>query len=413
MKRLKVLSLGIAASAALLSGPALAKPQVGDIVAGLYICTFKSGTTGLQSQAAAAAREAGGRVTHVYSRLFSGFALRASAAGKDRMVMNRAQVSSCVAARWVGLPEGESQTTARFNPGRPGGGDGGGGGGGGGGGKPDKGGSSETVPWGVAKVGVGTASSATVWVLDTGIDMDNPDLTVSPSTANGGLSTSFLTSDTLGGLASGPFNVPDDYNGHGTHVAGTIGAKQNGIDVVGVAPGVQLVSVRVLDSVGVAPDAVVLDGLDYIAAKAGIGDVVNMSLSADPGSTILNAAVLNLANSGVYVVVAAGNDSIDVDASAVSPANQNASMLYTVSAIDKRDRMASFSNYGLSVDYAEPGVGIVSLAIGGGTAKKDGTSMAAPHLSGILATTGNGNVGDGGLIKGDKDGNPDTIGVLP
>lgn len=407
MNRLKGLSLGLVVSAVLVSGPALAKPKVGDVVAGLYICSFKSGTTGLQSQAAAAAREAGGRVTHVYSRLFSGFALRASAAGKDRMVMNRAQVSSCVASRWVGLPEGESQTAARFNPGRPGGS------GGGGGGKPGNGGSTETVPWGVAKVGVGTASTATVWVLDTGIDMDNPDLEVSPSIANGGLSTSFLTSDTLGGLAPGPFNLPEDYNGHGTHVAGTIGAKQNGVDVVGVAPGVQLVSVRVLDSVGVAPDAVVLDGLDYIAAHAGMGDVVNMSLSADPGSTILDQAVVDLANSGVYVVIAAGNDSSDVDDSAVSPANQNASMLYTVSAIDKRDRMASFSNYGLSVDYAEPGVAIVSLAIGGGTAKKDGTSMAAPHLSGILATTGNGNVGDGGLIKGDKDGNPDTIGVLP
>ena len=387
--------------ASFLMAPAALAQSVGDPVPDTFICTLINGPVSATYEANRAANEAGGRVLHTYSRIFDGFALRVSDRAIDTLVERNPTITGCSQAVYVGLPDAGAAARGAPKP------DGGGGkrdngGGGGGGGKPGGGGGSDqTVPWGVARVGTGTPNGNVAWVVDTGVDVDNPDLNLVGS-------AEFLTAETFGGNA----NSVDDLNGHGTHVAGTIAAIDNTIGVVGVAPGAPVYSVRVLDSLGVAPDSDVAAGLDFVAANASAGDVVNLSLTADQGSTILDAGVQALADGGVFVVMAAGNSGVDVDTLSVSPAYNNGTNLFTVSAIDKRSNLASFSNYGASVDYAEPGVRILSLAPGGGTTNKDGTSMAAPHLSGILLVTG-GSVGADGQVKRDKDGTAEDVGVLP
>lgn len=387
-----------AVSAFIATQPAGAQ-QIGDPVPNTFLCTFKPGPITATYAANMAVQATGGRLLHVYSALLNGFAIRASAQAIAQLLDKDLDLSSCTQAHYVGLPDGEAGATAMPSRGGPPGSGGGGGGGNGGSG------SGETIPWDIQRVGgPGTPNGRLAWVVDTGVG-PNTDLVI-----NGGLSRSFLTGDTLGGNTVSYA----DFNGHGTHVAGTIAAiRGNGIGIAGVAAGATVVSVRVLDSLGVAPDTDVLAGLNYVATAGTAGDVVNLSLNADPNSTVLDQAVVNLAAIGFHVVMAAGNDNVDVDIRKVSPADQNGTGLYTVSASDKRDRKASFSNYGGSVDWAEPGVGIVSLVPNStGTTSKDGTSMAAPHLSGILLT-GNATVVSGGTVSGDRDGSPDPIGVLP
>lgn len=389
--------LALCGASLFFASPASAQ-SIGDPVPNTFVCIFVRGPVSTTYEATRAADEARGQILHLYRTIFKGFSIRASATAVDNMVARNPLISDCRQATYVGLPD--AGTAARGAPRPDGGGGGPGGGGGGGGGPKGGGGSDQTTPWGVAAVGIGTPNGRTAWVVDTGVDVDNADLNLVGS-------AEFLTAETLGGNA----NSVDDLNGHGTHVAGTIGAIDNTSGVVGVAPGAPIYSVRVLDSLGIAPDSDVAAGLDFVAENAAVGDVVNLSLVADPGSTILDDGVNALANAGVFVVMAAGNDGADVDATNVSPAYNNGNYLFTVSAVDKRSNLASFSNYGTSVDYAEPGVRILSLAPGGGTATKDGTSMAAPHLSGILLVTG-GSVGDGGAVKRDKDGTAEQIGVL-
>lgn len=380
-----------------LVAPAAFSQTIGDAVPDTYICTLVQGPVSTTYEANRAANQAGGKVLHTYRNIFNGFAIRIPEPALEKLIEGNPRITGCTQATYVGLPD--AGTAARGAP-RPDGGGGPGGGGGGGGGG-NGGGSDQTTPWGIARVGIGVANGRTAFVVDTGVSNTTGDLNVIQR-------KEFLTSETFGGNA----NSVDDLNGHGTHVAGTIGAIDNAVGVVGVAQGAPIYSVRVLDSVGVAPDSDVAAGLDHVMGVASAGDVVNLSLVADPGSTVLDAGVYALAEIGVYVVMAAGNDGVSVDSNAVSPAYNNATNLFTVSAVDKRDNLANFSNYGASIDYAEPGVRILSLTPGGGTTNKDGTSMAAPHLSGILLTTGGG-IGDGGAIKRDKDSTAEQVGVLP
>jgi subtilisin family serine protease len=259
----------------------------------------------------------------------------------------------------------------------------------GGGGDPPPSGNQAT-PWGITRVG-GAASGAgkTVWIIDTGVDQDHPDLNVDTNR-----STSFVS--------RGKFSK-DDENGHGTHVAGTVAAIDNDRDVVGVAAGATVVGVRVLDRSGSGSYSWIIAGVDYVAANAGNGDVANMSLGGG-GSTALDNAVRAAANGGVRFSLAAGNES--QDASNVSPARANGNNIYTVSAIGQNDCLASFSNFGSPVDYAAPGVGVESLKRGGGTVVYSGTSMAAPHVAGLLLL---GTVRSDGVACNDPDNNPDPI----
>lgn len=253
--------------------------------------------------------------------------------------------------------------------------------------------SSQVVPWGISRVGgPQNGTSLTAWVIDTGIDYNHADLNVDTARA-----ANFVTR----GKSSAT-----DGNGHGTHVAGTIAALDNGIDVVGVAAGATVVPVRVLDNSGSGFYSWVIAGIDHVAANAAPGDVANMSLGGG-ASTALDSAVINAANQGVLFAVAAGNDSVNAVNS--SPARANHPNIFTVSAINSSDTFASFSNYGNPpVDVAAPGVNIESTAKGGGTVVYSGTSMAAPHVAGLLLLRGT-NLNASGTANNDPDGNPDPI----
>lgn len=237
---------------------------------------------------------------------------------------------------------------------------------------------------------VGVEVDAGVAIVDSGIDLDHPDLNVA-----GGVNCA--TDGTS----------PDDLNGHGTHVAGTVGAMDNDINVVGVAPGARLYAVRVLDAAGSGEFSNAICGLDWILEHAGEIDVVNMSFggeapegSCSDGS--LHQAICEVIAAGMTVVVAAGNggsDSVGDDAADLAPASFDE--VITVSAIvdmdgkpggggfghflwGPEDSLAHFSNRGADVDIAAPGVSILSTWPSGQN-YSDGTSMAAPHVAGAAA----------------------------
>jgi subtilisin family serine protease len=247
----------------------------------------------------------------------------------------------------------------------------------------------QSTPWGITRIG-GAASGVgkVAWVIDSGIDMDHPDLNVDTQRA-----ATFLGSNT----------TPDDQNGHGTHVAGTIAALDNSVGVIGVAPGAKVVPVRVLDRRGSGAISGVIAGVDYVAANAAAGDAANMSLGGGI-STALDQAVLNAAAKGIKFALASGNESRNADTS--SPGRVNGTNIYTISAMDKNNVWASFSNYGAAVDYCAPGVSIYSTYKGGGYATLSGTSMATPHVAGILLLT---TIKTDGYVINDPDGNPDPI----
>jgi len=228
--------------------------------------------------------------------------------------------------------------------------------------------SGEITPWGVSSVGGGIeASDKTAWIIDSGIDMTHPDLNIDYAR-----SITFVK-----GTSS-----PSDEFGHGTYVAGIIGAiKGNGIGLVGVAAGAKLVAVRVLDKDGNGTIAAMVAGIKYVAENGKPGDVANISFEVGTSIEIDNA-VKAAASKGILFAIAAGNGAVTVTS---SPARVNGDNIYTVSAIDKNNKLASFSNFGkLTVDFCAPGVEIKSTSIGGGYTTVNGTSMAAPHMAGLL-----------------------------
>jgi len=274
-------------------------------------------------------------------------------------------------------------------------------------GKPNKGGDGGTPP-DPQKVSYGTdlvggaidGSGYTAWVIDTGIDEDHPDLNVDVSRG-----FSIIKS-------RGRFDM-NDQNGHGTHVAGIIGAIDNDIGSLGVAPNTVVIPVRVLDRSGSGSTSGVIAGIEHVATEASDGDCVNMSLGGGV-SQILDEAVLKAAKAtGAYFVLAAGNDGDD--ASNHSPARTNGENIWTISAIGLLDAennhtnaMPSWSNWGSSVDYAAPGVDIFSLWKNGETKTISGTSMAAPHACAIIMRTKN-NQSSVGTVINDPDGTPDPV----
>lgn len=258
----------------------------------------------------------------------------------------------------------------------------------------------QIVPTGIRRCGADRSTTAhingvedsmdvDVAVVDTGIDPKHPDLNVVES-------VSFVR----GGSG--------DPNGHGTHVAGIIAARDNGDGVVGVAPGARLWSVRVLDKKGFGSWSDIIDGLDWIAARADQIEVANLSLSDDLSSdnAVVQAAFDGLVAKGVTVVVAAGN----ADAHGAHQANQAIPARYdsviAVSALadsngaagtsagtfrvqgryfEFDESYADFSNYGPVVDLIAPGVSILSTYKNRKYAEISGTSQAAPHVTGAAA----------------------------
>ena len=299
-------------------------------------------------------------------------------------------------------------------------------------GKPQGGGGGGTVapqvvPEGVKRIGAApgnlayTGSGVGVAVVDSGVDLNHTDLTVSSSTF-----TAYGTS-------------AQDENGHGTHVSGTIGARNNTTGVVGVAPGATIFAVKVLAANGTGSDAAVMAGLDWVAANAATVappiKVVNMSLGRVgtlDDNPALHSAIQTLVNGGISVVVAAGNDaSLEVSqqvpatypeviavASTTAVTGKNSSRsIKGVIAADTASYFTSDGQFnettGIGVSISAPGedaedisnggfiqsIGILSTKLGGGTTRMSGTSMAAPHVTGVIAL----------LAEQDGTLSPDTI----
>jgi subtilisin family serine protease len=235
----------------------------------------------------------------------------------------------------------------------------------------------QTLPWGINRIdadlsstragnGSGTVSGVNVFIIDTGIAA-HADLNRvrHVNFAGDGRNT--------------------DCNGHGTHVAGTVAARDNTSDVVGVAPGAPLTGVKVLGCNGSGSTSGVIKGVDWVTFNARKPAVANMSLGGG-FSRALNDAVLRSVRSGVFYAVAAGNSS--ADACNASPASAGAGTdngLMTTGATDSADNEATFSNFGACVDVWAPGVSVRSTRRGGGTTTFSGTSMASPHVAGTAA----------------------------
>jgi subtilisin family serine protease len=230
----------------------------------------------------------------------------------------------------------------------------------------------QTIPYGISNVGAtvsptvlagngsGALSGPTVFVIDTGIAAHADLNLVGHVNYAGGSNT--------------------DCNGHGTHVAGTVGARDDANFVVGVAPGVAVFGVKVLGCNGSGTYSGIISGMDYVAAHPAAQKVANMSLGGGYNAT-LNSAAANLVNKNVAVAVAAGNDG--ADASTKSPASEPS--VLTVAAHDSNNVNASWSNFGSLVDISAPGVSTLSTSSNGGTTTMSGTSMASPHVAGALA----------------------------
>lgn len=276
--------------------------------------------------------------------------------------------------------------------------------------------SAQIVPWGVNRIGadgnVNTGAGIHVYIIDTGIDANHLDLQAH-------LGNGFAVETCKGG---GCLEAWDDDNGHGTHVAGTVGAIDNGDDVVGVAPEVTLHAVKVLARNGSGTLSGVIKGVDWVAdqvASRGLAAAANMSLggsgskkgtcsdSGFTGDDAFHKAVCNAKNVGVVFAVAAGNSGADAE-NAVPAAYDDAVITASATLCNftesggiqscntGSDDWPSWSNWGndaagwtandsAPVAIAAPGVSVLSTWNDGGTRTASGTSMASPHVAGAAA----------------------------
>jgi subtilisin family serine protease len=347
--------LGLSAVAAL--SAAAASPAAAAPISGSYIVTLNSGDP--DAVAASDARNYGASVDHVYRHALRGYAAHMSATAAAR-IANLARVQSVV----------QDQTVST---------------------------DAQTLPTGINRIdgelsstisgnGGGAVAGPAVAIIDTGIDLTHPDLNVV-----GGVNCS------TGGKSYA------DGNGHGTHTAGTVAAKDDANGVVGVAPGAPLYAVRVLNNQGSGSWSSIICGIDWVTARAATIKVANMSLGGTGTDSACNdggmhQAICNSVNAGITYAVAAGNESDDAKNHVPAAYDQ----VITVSALadfdglpgglgsptcraDVDDTLADFSNFGADVDIMAPGVCILSTWKGGGYNTISGTSMATPHVTGAAA----------------------------
>jgi aqualysin 1 len=243
----------------------------------------------------------------------------------------------------------------------------------------------QTLPWGIDRVdadvsstlagnGSGAVTGVNAYIIDTGV-YTHPDLNV----------------NVVGHVNFVSDGKNYDCNGHGTHVAGTVAARDNAREVVGVAPGAPITGVKVLGCSGSGSTAGVIKGVDWVTANAVKPAIANMSLGGGVSDGLDKAVRNSAASSGVFYSIAAGNNG--ANACNYSPARAGRTSngdgtwnkdngIMTVAATNKSDGETSWSNYGPCVDIWAPGYSILSTKMGGGTTTKSGTSMAAPHVGG-------------------------------
>lgn len=361
-----------------------ASANAGAKVPGMYIVQIKNYANPQQ----VAARH-GLSPRYIYNRAVKGFAGRIPA-GILKRVQSDPNVLSVIQDRVV---------TTSAKPDKPG--------------KPPKdgggGSSGQVVPAGLVRIGAApgslsfTGSGVGVAIIDTGIDFAHTDLNVQPDCF----------------FAKHSSSCQDDH-GHGTHVSGIVAALDNSQDTVGVAPNAALYAVKVLDSSGSGYDSDIIAGLDWIATNAATVfpriRVANISLGR-PGTVgdnpVMQAAIQNVVSTGVTVVVAAGNDEFSEVSENIPAAYPEVLAIASTSAEDgtgprrggcagiviPADTASYFTTDGDGVAISAPGEarenvrnncfinseGILSLQNGGGTTRKSGTSMAAPHVAGVVA----------------------------
>lgn len=228
----------------------------------------------------------------------------------------------------------------------------------------------QRTPWSISRVGAPqawakglTGKGVVVAVLDTGVQLDHPDL---KANIKGGYN------------AVNPKEAPYDYHGHGTHVAGTIAASNNKIGVVGVAPEAKILAVQVMTPDGSGPPSAIAKGIIWAANNG--AQVINMSLGSERSFRAIREAVTYAVSKNVTVVCASGNGGSN-------RVNYPAALKNTiaVSASDPWDSLAYFSDTGKAITFIAPGVGINSTFIKGGYKESQGTSMASPHVAGLAA----------------------------
>lgn len=230
----------------------------------------------------------------------------------------------------------------------------------------------QTVPAGVAQIkapdgwGASQGLAIKVFILDTGIDSDHPDLVSNLRTGK-----SFVPSE----------SSTEDFHGHGTHCAGTVAAVFNGQGVVGVAPYAYLYPVKVLSASGSGQWSWLIAGIDWVTEKKG-HRILSMSLGGGGAPAALEQMVNSAYDDGCLLVAAAGNSGPGDNTVGQPGSYDNA---IAVSAIDSSDQIASFSSRGPEVEIAAPGVNVLSTTKGGGYGNMSGTSMACPHVAGAAA----------------------------
>jgi len=352
-----------------------------------YIVRFREGANA--AARATALRNAGAVVGFSFHRVHAA-AVSVPNARALAALQNDPSVRAVIPNRPVFAYQVNENVTGMSGKGKPGGGGGG---------------AAQVIPAGVVRVGVPTGTSngsgVGVAVLDTGVDLAHADLAGTVDAFNG-----------FGGPSC------QDDQGHGTHVTGIIAARDNNVDVVGVAPNAQIYCVKVLDSAGSGSDATVMAGLEWVldhhTSSVPNIHVVNMSLGR-PGSVDdnpdLHDLITSLKTAGITVVVAAGNDpSLDaseqipggypeVIAVASTTAKAGSNLCRFLNSPIAADTASYFTSDGVSVTVSAPGeekedvarscvitsVGILSTRLGGGTTRMSGTSMASPHVAGIVA----------------------------
>lgn len=347
----RLLALGLCATAAAAGGaPAALAPTAHPFashpyapsqpIPGHYIVVFKNSVHHPATQADQVVRELGGQLRHVYTHALKGFAATLPETALPGL-RNHPLVDYLEADQTVAL----QQTSPENN-----------------------------ATWGLDRIDQAdrplssqyyfnyTGAGVNAFIIDTGLRQDHAEF-------SGRIKPGYS------GVQDG--NGTNDCHGHGTHVAGTVGGF-----TWGVAKGVALIPVRVLDCAGSGSWSGVIAGVDWVAGSTLRPAVANMSLSGGASASV-NAAVAGAVSQGVTMVVAAGNS--NADACKYSPAKEPSAI--TVGATDSGDARAGYSNYGSCVDMFAPGSAITSAWNTSATASNtlNGTSMAAPHVTGVAA----------------------------